>query len=299
MSHQEQLERLQPLRDGGLQQEASQRLIADVNTSMRDARLPAGPADYSRAIDQLRGQGILPNLILNEFGRLDENRDNRVSERELSRVIGMRNVPFLTGVAARGLRGMLREMGGQEDPRTGEYSVERNRFEAFVRAGQQRQAPEAAAPAQPGRPGEQRAAETRPGARPETPQRQERPAPHANPEAQRQIDILQAGQGTPRERLAAVTALARMGVNNITLVDSNGDHINCRIQVGRVGQGSDRNYVHLWARGANGREQIMLRGVEQNGQYSEQTRNDRTAAGYAGTNWTRTRPTSVLTGTRS
>lgn len=287
--HHEQLERLQPLRDGGLNGAAAERLISEVNGTIRGNRLPQGAADYDRATTQLREQGVLPNLILREFNRIDNDRDGRVSEAELNRVIRMgRNVDFLTGVAARGLRGTLREMGGEVDPRTGEYSVERNRFEAYVRARQQPVAPQERQPAQPARPGE-----TRPPGE-ATPRTQAPPEMHPNPAAQRQIDILQAANGSPQERLAAVAELARLGVNRITLVDSNGDRINCRIQVSRVAPGSERNYVHLFARNENGREQILLRGLEQNGQFTQQQRADRSAAGFAGDNWTRSRPTSIL-----
>ncbi len=295
--HQEQLERLQPLRDGGVSGAVAERLISEVNGAIRGGGLSQGPADYDRAATQLREQGILPNLILREFNRLDNDRDGRVSETELRRVIGMgRNADFLTAVAARGLRGTLQDMGGERDPRTGEYSVERSRFEAYVRARQQPVAPQERPPAQPARPGETRPpgearppAEATPAPRPQAP-----PELHPNPAAQRQIDILQAGSGSPQERLAAVAELARLGVSRITLTDSNGDRINCRIQVSRVAPGSDRSYVHLFGRNGNEREEVLLRGVEQNGQFSQQQRADRSAAGYAGDNWTRSRPTSVL-----
>ncbi len=288
---QEILERLHPIRDGGHNRLSSENLLLEANVAMRENRNPQGPADYDRATTQMREQGILPNLILSEFNRLDNNQDGRVSESELNRVIRMgRNADFTTGIAARGLRGLLREMGGTADPRTGEYSVDRNRFEAALRARQQPVNPQER-PGQPTRPGEQRPqGETPPRREPQRP-----PELHPNPAAQRQIDILQAANGTPQARLAAVAELAKLGVNRITLVDSNGDHINARIQVSKVTPGGDRNYVHLFARNGNGgREQVLLRGLEQNGQYTQQQRSDRKAAGYSGDNWLRSRPTSVL-----
>lgn len=298
---QQQMDRLQPMRDGGLAPDASERLIDQVNTSLRDNRVPRGAAEYVQAVDQLRTQGVLPNLLIQEFDRIDNNRDGRVSESEMQRVIQARNLPFLTGVAARGLRGTLREMGGDIDPHSGEYSVTRNRYEAFLRARQQPAAPEERREQQNRTPEPAPQAEARARTEAEArariaaqSDRRSRTEEQTSPAAQRQIDVLQSGRGTPQERLAAVAELARLGISSISLTDSNGDRINCRIQVSRVAPNSDRNYVHLYARQENGREQVMLRGLEQNGQISQQVRTDGTAAAYTGDVWTRNRPTSIL-----
>ncbi|MBC7999326.1 MAG: hypothetical protein IAF58_15355 [Leptolyngbya sp.] len=285
---QEQLDRLQPERSGDRSREASESLQRDVNETIRASGARPGAADYHNATEQLQRSGILPNVMIGQFGNLDRDRSGTLTETEVRQAINDRNTPFLAGVAARGLRGTLREMGGTVDPSTGEYSVTRNQYEAFLRRRQQPEARpgetpaplEATAPGQQPRPGASRL----PEAAPQT------------PEAQRQIDILQSGRGTPQERLAAVTELARQGVTRVTLMDSNGRAVECRIQVEAVARGSNRNYVHLFARGENGREQILLRGIGQDGNYTQQQQANRQAADYTGTNWNRARPNSVLSG---
>lgn len=284
----EQLDRLQPERSGDRTRETSENLQREVNEAVRASGTRVGPADYHAATEQLQRQGVLPNVMIGQFGNLDRDRSGTLTEREVATAINDRNTPFLAGVAARGLRGTLREMGGTVDPTTGEYSVTRNQYEAFLRRRQQPevqpgQTPpllEATPPGQQPRPGAARVPESIP----------------QTPEAQRHIDQLQSGRGTAQERLAAVQELARLGVNRVTLLDSNGRAVDCRISVEPVARGSNRNYVHLFARGENGREQILLRGIGQDGNYTQQQGRNRQAVDYVGTDWNRARPGSVLSG---
>lgn len=284
----EQLERLQPERSGDRSREASENLQKEVNDAVRASGVRVGPADYHAATEQLQRQGVLPNVMIGQFGNLDRDGSGTLTEREVQTAINDRNTPFLAGVSARGLRGTLREMGGTVDPNSGEYSVTRTQYEAFLRRRQQPEAQPGQTPPllEPTRPGQQ----PRPG---------EARVPEGNPqvpEAQRHIDQLQSGRGTPQERLAAVQELARLGVNRVTLLDSNGRPVDCRISVEPVTRGSSRNYVHLFARGENGREQILLRGIGQEGNFSQQLDRNGRAVDYTGTQWQRARPNSVLSG---
>ena len=285
---QEQLDRLQPERSGDRTRESSEALQREVNDSVRASGVRVGPADYHAATEQLQRQGVLPNVMIGQWGNLDRDRSGTLTEREVQTAIGDRNTPFLAGVAARGLRGALREMGGTVDPNTGEYNVTRNQYEAYLRRRQQPEAQpgqtpaplEATPPGQQPRPGAARIPETAP----------------QNPEAQRHIDALQSGRGTQQERLAAVHELARLGVTRLTLLDSNGRPTDVRISVEPVARGSNRSYVHMFARGENGREQILLRGITQEGNYSQQQDRQGRAVDYTGTQWNRARPNSVLSG---
>lgn len=95
------------------------------------------------------------------------------------------------------------------------------------------------------------------------------------------MDVLEDPKASPEDKLKAIQDLKEEGHTEIVLFD-NGRKIRCRIAVEPVAPGSSRNYVHLFAVDDNGRELIVLRGLEENGHYSRQG-----TAGYVGDRWSR------------
>ncbi|MBA3859988.1 MAG: hypothetical protein C0507_24015 [Cyanobacteria bacterium PR.3.49] len=301
-ARQQPVDKLAPLKDGGRSVEQNQTLINEVNDEYRNNGLSRGAGDYQSAVDTLRTNGVLPNLMISELGRINTDRDpSKISESEINRIINMgRNVPFLTAVAARGLRGALRDMDvAAVNPNTGEREIDVNRFLAHWRAkqadvraggnqpGERRETPAGPLPpaeAQPRRSG--RLNEDLVGRDGET----QTPEQRAK---QVQLDKLQSGTGTFQERLAAVKELHKLGVTSFDMVDSNGERIKARIQVSKIN--GNTNAVYLHGQPERGREQVMLRGIERNGNFEQQRNRDGSAATYAGTLWSKTRPTSVLT----
>lgn len=94
------------------------------------------------------------------------------------------------------------------------------------------------------------------------------------------MDVLEDPKASSEEKLKAIVELKEAGRSEIELIDNNGKRIRCRISVEPVAPGSDRNYVHLFAIDENGKEQIVLRGLEQDGKFSRQGN-----AGYVGDRW--------------
>lgn len=94
------------------------------------------------------------------------------------------------------------------------------------------------------------------------------------------MDVLEDPKRSSEEKLKAIIELKEAGRSEIELIDNNGKRIRCRISVEPVASGSDRNYVHLFAIDENGKEQIVLRGLEQDGKFSRQGN-----AGYVGDRW--------------
>jgi hypothetical protein len=94
------------------------------------------------------------------------------------------------------------------------------------------------------------------------------------------MDVLEDPKASSEEKLKAIIELKEAGRSEIELIDSNGKRIRCRISVEPVAAGSDRNYVHLFAIDENGKEQIVLRGLEEDGKFSRQGN-----AGYVGNRW--------------
>jgi hypothetical protein len=93
------------------------------------------------------------------------------------------------------------------------------------------------------------------------------------------MDVLEDPKASSEEKLKAILELKEAGRTEVELID-NGKRVRCRISVEPVAPGSDRNYVHLFAIDENGKEQIVLRGLEQDGKFSKQG-----SAAYVGDRW--------------
>lgn len=291
--------RLESLRDGGRSLSDNQNLINEANNEYRQRGGSTGAAAYHAASEGLKENGTLPNVMITEFGKLDTDGNKTITRAEIDRLINMgRNVPFLTAMAARTLRENLQKYGGWDVDANGNQSISQARFEAFWRARQadlrngsnppaeRRETPGAPQPPREGQPRRpERLNENligRPGE--QTPEQRK---------IQDQLDIIQSGNGSFEDRLKAVKELHKLGVKNFQMVDSNGDVINTRIQVARINGNTDAVYLH--GRHERGREQLMLRGIDRNGTFEQQRNIDGSKATYAGTLWTKARPTSVLT----
>lgn len=93
------------------------------------------------------------------------------------------------------------------------------------------------------------------------------------------MDVLENPKASSEEKLKAIMELKEAGRTEVELID-NGKRIRCRISVEPIASGSDRNYVHLFAVDENGKEQIVLRALEEGGKFSRQG-----AADYVGDRW--------------
>ncbi len=110
------------------------------------------------------------------------------------------------------------------------------------------------------------------------------------------INVLEDSDATQTEKFKAIEELGRRGVTSITLSDDRGNEVHARIQVEPVSPGSDRNYVHLFAEGDDGREHILLRAISNNGYYQHETDSQGRELGYVGDWWTRTNGDSSFNG---
>lgn len=98
------------------------------------------------------------------------------------------------------------------------------------------------------------------------------------------MDILENPKASPEDKLKAIEALHAAGKEEIVLLD-HGKPVRCRIAIAPVAPGSDRNYVHLFAEDENGKERIVLRAIEREGQYYRQVDAHGRPLNYIGDVW--------------
>ncbi|CAN5265406.1 hypothetical protein BH10CYA1_BH10CYA1_36230 [soil metagenome] len=107
------------------------------------------------------------------------------------------------------------------------------------------------------------------------------------------VKVLENADATAAQKLGAVQQLAGLGLTQIDLTDSDGTIVNCRIDVGAVGN-SARNYVQLFAENVGGKkERILLRGIESNGEFSQEI-GQNGPVGFTGDWWSRNHSDSAL-----
>lgn len=98
------------------------------------------------------------------------------------------------------------------------------------------------------------------------------------------MDVLENPKASPEDKLKAIEALHAAGKEEIVLLD-HGKPVRCRIAIAPVAPGSDRNYVHLFAEDENGKERIVLRAIEREGQYYRQVDAHGRPLNYVGDVW--------------
>ncbi len=104
-------------------------------------------------------------------------------------------------------------------------------------------------------------------------------------ESQQEVSVLSDPKAGAQEKLKAVEALARSGVNSVVLTDASGHQHTCRVELEHHGS---KNLVHLYAEDSNGREHVLLRGVSNgDGSYSQETNARGASVGFNGDWWSR------------
>ncbi|MBA3857287.1 MAG: hypothetical protein C0507_10305 [Cyanobacteria bacterium PR.3.49] len=107
-------------------------------------------------------------------------------------------------------------------------------------------------------------------------------------------ELLEDEDSSIEGKLAAVKELGDRGISKITITDSDGRKVTCSIVVEPVAEGSDRNYVHLFAIDESGDEKVILRAIEKEGQYEKQRDKNGNNVGYVGTWWANNHPDSAI-----
>lgn len=108
------------------------------------------------------------------------------------------------------------------------------------------------------------------------------------------IDVLEDKDTTIEEKLAAVERLSEMGHETITLTDSNGNEVTCKIVVEPVSPGNNRKYVHLKTTDDGGTSRIILRAISEDGKYEKQQDSPGHYVDYVGSWWAKKHPDSAI-----
>ena len=110
---------------------------------------------------------------------------------------------------------------------------------------------------------------------------------HASPQ-----DVLTNPQASAQEKLRAITELGRSGVESVTLTDQDGTKRECRVELEQCG---GKTLVHLFTQDQNGKERVILRGVEsKDGTFSHETGKGGRAVSFTGTWWSKHMSASSL-----
>ena len=248
------------------QPDASDRLLNQANDLMRAYNMNGSNASSEILSRQMAQSGVLPDLLIQERGRLNVDGQGDISRRDLQTITEAQPGTYrpTTVLAARYAlqnfdrinRDVTMSLFGSS-----EQELTQRELEAFSR----------------------------------NPERQNRPQGDVSrtPEALRQqlSDVLVSREGNPQSKFSALETLHGMGVRNITLRDANGQDVNCRIDVRQLPGG--RTVIGLFAQEGN-RERVVLRAIGNNGQYEQQRDSQGRQVGFTGDWWTRNRQESNI-----
>ncbi|MCC7528616.1 MAG: hypothetical protein IT342_08850 [Candidatus Melainabacteria bacterium] len=264
----------------GTRPEDQTRLNREVNDLLRTHNVNGTNAISEQVTRQMEQQGVLPQLLIQEAGRLNVDGQGGISRQDLQSVIDNRENRHqpLTVLAARHAMRNFNEIDNHSWYRFGNNRDELTEVELREHSDRNTVRPARSdAPLQPG-----------------SPPRQYDQPPNPADVRQQNIDILNGRDGNAQTKFRAIEAIARLGNNRITLTDAEGRQLNCRVEVTPISPGSNRNYVHLYETDSNGRERILLRAVGRDGQYSQQVGSDGRPVPFTGSEWNRRFPNSNL-----
>lgn len=116
-------------------------------------------------------------------------------------------------------------------------------------------------------------------------------APGSQNDVARQILTAQLNQmiytpgADPKAILETVQQLANNGVERVALKDRSGQEFMAEIKTSPVAEGSDKQYVHLFTQGPDGKSRIIVRGIDDNGVFVPERNKDGETVSFYGRKW--------------